>query len=93
MKQILLLVAVLGFAVTSDVVMVSEAVAETEGMERRDDRRDDREDAREGKRECKAGDENSRSECRQGKRDDKRGPDGDDSKAETEEAKTESEDE
>jgi hypothetical protein len=87
MKHVLVLVAVLGFAVTTDIATVSVAVAETQGMDRRDDRRDNRDDAREGKRECKAGDESSRPECRQDKRDDKReggGTDDDEREAETE---------
>ena len=45
------------------------ALAQTQGMERRDDRRDTRQESRAVKQACKAGDENSRADCRQMKRD------------------------
>jgi hypothetical protein len=53
-------------------MMVTDAYAQTSGMERRDDRREDRQGARDEKAECMAGDEKARPECRQDKRESKR---------------------
>jgi hypothetical protein len=46
-------------------------MAQTQGMERREDRRTNRQDAREDKHACNASGDSSRAECRQTKREDK----------------------
>lgn len=45
------------------------ALAQTQGMTRRDDRRETRQVSREVKRDCKSETDKSRAECRQTKRD------------------------
>jgi hypothetical protein len=47
---------------------VAPTLAQTEGMERRNDRRNARQSGRATKQACKAGDEKTRVECRQQKR-------------------------
>ena len=44
------------------------ALAQTQGMQRRDERRDTRQTARDTKHACNASDQTSRSGCRQAKR-------------------------
>ena len=48
---------------------IAPALAQTNGMNRRNERRDNRAAARAAKQACKAGDEKTRAECRQMKRD------------------------
>jgi hypothetical protein len=64
----LAIAAVLAVAGTS---YVADAVAQTQGSQRRGERRDTRQGSRDEKQACKAGDEKSRPECRQDKRDTK----------------------
>ena len=63
MNQKLLVVALLGLVATADLAIPTDVVAQTQGMDRRDDGRD-------AKQACRAGDD-SRAECRQEKRDEK----------------------
>jgi len=69
MNRKLAIVAALAMLMAGNVLVV--AMAQSNGMDRRDNRRDNRQGSRDEKRECKAGDEKNRPECRQDKRDEK----------------------
>ncbi len=67
--QTLKILGALAALATVVPAFAQNALAQTQGMERRDDRRDTRQDSRAVKQACKAGDDKSRAECRQEKRD------------------------
>jgi hypothetical protein len=69
------LTAALSFAVPTVVLTVSDAEAQTPGMERREDRRDDRQERREDRRDDRQERREDRQEGRQERRDDRRGVD------------------
>jgi hypothetical protein len=84
MNRKLVIAAALATLLSGNVLVV--AMAQTNGMDRRDGRRDNRQGARDEKQACKAGDEKSRPECRQDKRDEKQDNRGPDEKKEAEPA-------
>lgn len=66
-----LISAALGVALPANILAVSEAEAQTPGMERREDRRDDRLDRREERRDDRQDRRDERQEGREERRDER----------------------
>ena len=72
-RRALSLTAVFSVAVPAAVIRLSDASAQTPGMERREDRREDRQERREDRRDDRQERREDRQEGRQERRDDRRG--------------------
>ena len=62
----------LGLALPTTMLAVSDAEAQTPGMERREDRRDDRQERREDRRDDRQDRREDRQDAREDRRDDRR---------------------
>ena len=67
------LISAAGVALPAAILAVSEAGAQTPGMERREDRREDRQDRREDRRDDRQERRDDRQEGREDRRDERRG--------------------
>ena len=68
-----LIITTLGVALPATILALSEAEAQTPGMERREDRRDNRQDRREERRDDRQDRREDRQEGREDRRDERRG--------------------